>query len=163
MGTSKFAGPRIHERLTAFALLLSTVMLGACGDTQMAFLGGDVGGQSLSLVREQAYLGGPWQTTLVVAGSPRCQRRFPLGGLAANEFSLDVYHPEAAVFILNVDKRWYVTELQDCGFQLYQRPPPEPGQLVGSFQMKNNKLRYVAKASAKPTPGGATGMSASGQ
>jgi hypothetical protein len=59
------------------------------------------------------------------------------------------------VFILNSGKNWYVTELQNCGFQAYKKPPPEPGELIGNFQMQNDKLRYLAKAAAKPAAGGA--------
>lgn len=157
MGALMFSGTRIQDGLTRIAILLSTLMLGACGDTQMAFFSGDDRAQTVSLVREQAWLGGPWQTTLIVANSQKCQRRYPLEGLSASELGMDVYRPEPGVFILNTGKRWYVTELQNCGFQAYKKPPPEPGELVGNFQMHGDKSRFLAKAAAKPVARGAVG------
>lgn len=156
MGAAMFSGTRIRAGLMRFAMLFSSVLLGACGDTQMAYVGGDDRGHSISLVREQSWLGGPWQTTLIVAGMPQCQRRYPLEGLAANELRMDVHRPEPGVFILKAGQRWYVTETPNCGFQAYKKPPPEPGELVGSFQVQNDKLRYLDKTSAKPAPRGAT-------
>jgi hypothetical protein len=85
---------------------------------------------------------------LIVASTPRCQRRFPLEGLADNELRMDVYRAEPGVLILNIGKRWYVTELQSCGFQAYKIPPPEPGELIGNFQVKNGNLVYLAKPAA---------------
>jgi hypothetical protein len=137
------------------AILFSTLLLGACGDTQMAYFSADDPAQTVSLIREQAWLGGPWQTTLIVGNSQKCQRRYPLEGLPAGELGMNIHRPESGVFILNSGKNWYVTELQNCGFQAYKKPPPEPGELIGNFQMQNDKLRYLAKAAAKPAAGGA--------
>lgn len=127
------------------AILFSTLLLSACGASQMASFDGGDRGRSISIIREQAYLGGPWETALIVAGFPQCQRRYPLKGMAADRIKMTVYRPEPGVFILNAGKRWYVTELQGCGFQMYQEPPPEPGELVGSFQMKGGILVYLGK------------------
>lgn len=158
MGALMFAGIPIHGALKRLTILFAVLLLAACGDSQMAFVSGGDRDHSLSLVREQTYLGGPWQTTLIVAGFPQCQRRYALEGLAANELRMDAYRPEPGVFILNTGKRWYVTELQNCGFQAYKQPPPEPGELVGSFQVKGGELRYLDKASGKPVAGGASGV-----
>lgn len=134
------------------AILLSAGLLGACGDSQTAFVSDGDGDHSLSVIREQAYFSGPWQTTLIVAGVPRCQRRYPLPERATGEFSVDVYRPGPGVFILDAgDRRWYVAELQDCGFQAYKSPPPEPGELAGSFAIRGKVLAYSAKPAAGNT------------
>lgn len=131
------------------AILFSAALLGACGDTQTAFVSDGDRDHSLSVIREQAYFSGPWQTTLIVAGLPRCQRRYALDEPAAGEFRMDVYRPGPGVFILHAgDRRWYVAELQDCGFQAYKSPPPEPGELVGSFAMRAQALAYSARTTA---------------
>ncbi|HEY8856607.1 MAG TPA: hypothetical protein VIM43_04535 [Rugosibacter sp.] len=126
-----------------------TLLLSACGNSQQAFFNINNRGQSLTLLRDQAYWRGPWQTALIVAGLPQCQRRYPMDGLGVNTFRLDVYRPESGVFILNAGKRWYVTELQQCGFQTYQDPPPEPGEMIGSFRVKNDVLQYVSQSLPK--------------
>jgi hypothetical protein len=149
-GALMLAGTGIRKAAKRIALGLSALLLSACGDNQMAYLYGDPRSQSLSVVREQSYLGGPWQTTLVVANVATCQRRYPLEGLAANELRMDIYRPERGVFILKTGNRWYVTELQNCRFQAYKVPPPEPGELVGDFQVQDGKLRYLDRTSAKP-------------
>ncbi|MBI5860615.1 MAG: hypothetical protein HZB64_00270 [Rhodocyclales bacterium] len=130
------------------AILFSALLLGACGNSQMASLEAGDRDHSISIIREQAYLNGPWETTLIVAGFPQCQRRYPLKGMAGDKVRITVYRPEPGVFILNSGKRWYVTALQSCGFQMYQEPPPEPGEMVGTFQVKDGVLSYLAKPPA---------------
>lgn len=158
-----FSGIGLQNKLERIALVCVILLLGACGNSQQAFFNSDDRGQSLALVRDQAYLGGPWQTTLVVAGLPQCQRRYLLDGLEANQFRLDVYQPEPGVFVLNAGKRWYVTELQRCDFQSYQEPPPEPGELIGRFQVKSNGLQYIGKSLPKAETGAASAMPSASQ
>ncbi|MCF8184150.1 MAG: hypothetical protein K9J43_04160 [Polynucleobacter sp.] len=113
----------------------------------MAFFKGDDPSQSISLVREQSYAGGPWQSTLIVAADPRCQRRYSLKTLTADQLRIDVYRPEAGVYIFFADRRWHVTSFENCAFQTYEKPPPEPGELIGSFQVESDLLRFVGKSS----------------
>lgn len=145
-----FVGTLFQRRKRWLAMPFLALFLAACGDSQIAFLTeGDVD-HSLTLERNQDYFSGPWKTTLIVAGMPQCQRRYPLDGLAKDKLRIDVYRPEPGIFILAAGQRWYVAALQSCGFQMYQQPPPEPGDLVGSFQTKNSGLRYSPKLPAKP-------------
>lgn len=131
------------------AIVLSALLLGACGDTQTAYVGDGDNRQSLSVIREQTYLGGPWRTTLVVAAVPQCQRRYSIEA-AGDDFAMAVHRPAPGIYILESGKRWYVVELPTCSFQPYKAPPPEPGARVGGFDVKDATLRYVAVASGKP-------------
>lgn len=141
-------------------MVLSGMLLGACGDNQMAYFNGSDQNQSVSLVREQVYLSGPWESTLVVGFDPHCQRRYSLKELAGDQLKIDVYQPEPGVYILDTGKRWYVTELQSCEFQAYKRPPPEPGELIGSFRVKEGALSYLDSASRRSSAGTANGKTA---
>lgn len=125
------------------------LLLSACGKSQHAFFYTSNPAQSLTIVREQAYAGGPWESALTVAGLPNCQRRYVLKDLPSEQFKIDVYAPEPNIFILNADRRWYVTSLERCVFQTYQTPPPEPGELIGSFRVKDGQLVYVAVSKSK--------------
>lgn len=124
------------------------LLLAACGSNQFAYLD-EGGGLTLSVVREQSYLGGPWQSTLISAATPRCQKRHPLEGLSDDNFQLKVYRPEPGVYILNSGKRWYVTELRNCDFQVYKTPPPFPGEPVGRFETASQALKFIADKPAK--------------
>lgn len=148
-----FSGLGLQNKFKRITWACFPLLLSACGNSQQAFFNINDRGQSLTLIRDQAYLGGPWQATLIVAGLPQCQRRYPLDESSTNKFRLDVYQPEPGVFILNAGKRWYVTELQYCGFQSYQVPPPEPGDLIGSFRVKGNELQYRGKSLPKTETG----------
>ena len=68
---------------------LLPLVLASCGGSQFAYFD-DGGGLTLSVVREQNYLGGPWQSTLVAAATPRCQKRHPLEGMSDDGFQLKV-------------------------------------------------------------------------
>lgn len=130
------------------ALCGLTLLLAACGDKQFAYLD-DGGGLSLSVVREQTYLGGPWQSSLVSAATPRCQKRHALDGQSEAGFQLRVFRPEPGVYILNSGARWYVTELRNCEFQAYKTPPPFPGESVGRFETANRTLVFIADKPVK--------------
>jgi hypothetical protein len=127
-------------------------LLAACGSNQMAYYSDDARAHTLSVVREQSYLGGPWQTTLVVAATPRCQKRHALDSLVADSIRVDVYRPEPGVYILSAGKRWYVTELQTCAFQAYKVAPPQPGEAVGRFEVRKDVLEFIADKSSKASP-----------
>lgn len=123
--------------------LLPVVLLAACGGNQMAFLSEGDSAHSLTIERRQAYFGGPWETALIVAGMPQCQRRYHLEGFTGADLRIDVYRPEPGVYILAAGQRWFVAELQRCGFQQYRQPPPEPGERTGSFEATEGALRYL--------------------
>lgn len=145
-----------HQKTSAFfgrgaaRLLLGglAAALAACGGSQFAYLD-DGGGLTLSVVREQKYLGGPWHSTLVAAATPRCQKRHPLDGFSEDGFQLKVFRPEPGVYVLNSGKRWFVTELKTCEFQAYKTPPPFPGEPIGRFEAAGQGLAYVADKPAK--------------
>lgn len=126
-------------------ILLPVLLLGACGDTQQAayLIAGPQ--HSLTLTRQQDFAGSEWRTELVVARYPECQRRYFLTGMIGDKVKLDVYRAEPGVFILNSGKHWYVTETKTCLFQEFKVPPPEPGELVGGFVLRNDKLEYKSQ------------------
>jgi hypothetical protein len=130
--------------------LLSVLMLAACGDKQNAAYLIAGGQHSLTLTRQQAFIGSDWDTELVVARFPDCQRLYPLKGVVSDKIKMDVYRTEPGVFILNAGKRWYVTETQTCRFEQYKEPPPEPGDLIGSFQILDGDLVYKDLEQKKP-------------
>ena len=136
--------------MTRCLLLLATLLLAACGETQQAayLIGGAQ--HSLTLSRQQDFMGADWTTELVVARFPDCQRRYLLLGLDDDKLKMDLYQTEPGVFILNSGKRWYVTETQGCRFQQFKVPPPAPGELIGRFEAGDVALEYKALAGKKP-------------
>ncbi|OHC65066.1 MAG: hypothetical protein A3H93_11310 [Rhodocyclales bacterium RIFCSPLOWO2_02_FULL_63_24] len=132
------------------ALLFAISLLAGCGDTQHAAYLIAGGQHSLTLTRQQTFIGSDWDTELVVARFPECQRRYPLTGVSGDKIKLDVYRSEPLVFILNAGKRWYVTETKTCRFEQFKEAPPAPGDLIGSFQVKNGDLEYKDLEEKKP-------------
>ena len=139
-------------KLKAVLMLLSILLLAGCGDTQNAAYLIAGGQHSLTLTRQQDFIGSEWNTELIVARFPDCQRRYFLTGVVGDKLKLDLYRTEPGVFILNSGKRWFVTETQTCRFQQFKEPPPAPGILIGSFQVRDDKLEY--KSQEAPTPAG---------
>lgn len=128
--------------------LFALPLLAACGDTQHAAYLIDGGQHSLTVTREQDLIGGDWETSLVVARFPDCQRRHPMKGLSGDRVKIDLYRTEPGVFILNAGKRWFVTETRTCRFEQFKEPPPAPGDLIGVFQLRDGVLDY--KSQEKP-------------
>ena len=136
-------------------LLLSVLLLAGCGDTQNAAYMIAGGQHSLTLTRQQDFIGSEWTTELVVARFPDCQRRYVLTGVVGDKLKIDLYRTEPGVFILNSGKRWYVTETRTCRFEQFKEAPPAPGMLIGSFQVRDGKLEYTSQeAPAAPTAAG---------
>ena len=130
--------------------LISLLLLAACGDTQHAAYLISGGQHSLTLTRGQDFMGSDWTTELVVARFPDCQRRYALTGLGGDKLKMDVYRTEPGVFILNAGKRWYVTETKTCRFEQFKEAPPVPGDLIGSFQVKDGTLEYKDQEKQAP-------------
>ena len=131
-------------------MMLSVLALSACGDTQIADYLIAGGQHSLTLTRQQDFAGSEWTTELIVARLPDCQRRYSLTGVAGDKLKVDLYRSEPGVFILSSGKRWYVTETQTCRFEQFKEPPPAPGVLIGSFQVRDGKLEYKDLEAPKP-------------
>lgn len=128
-------------RLLSAASLLA-LLLGGCAREPAAFLidGGD---HSLTIERSQPYLWSDgWELDLIVARFPECQRRHALKK-AGDKVRIDLYGTQPGVFILNQGKRWYVAETKDCRLQQYEEEPPEPGNYLGAFRVKNGIFGFV--------------------
>jgi hypothetical protein len=117
--------------------------LAGCGSQQAAYDFSN-GLESLSVTRDQQYPGSNWDTRLIVARDPECQRRYTLKA-TGDKFKMAVYRYEPGVFLLNQGKRWYVAETRTCRWQMYDEAPPEPGELIGNFVIKDEKLAYVSE------------------
>lgn len=128
--------------MTKIVPLLSILLLTACGDTQQASYMITDARHSMTLSRQQNIAGGEWTSDLIVAHVPDCQRRHALPALTGDKVKLDVYRPEPGVLILNHGKIWYVVETKSCLFQQFKTPPPEPGDLIGGFVIKDGRLEY---------------------
>jgi hypothetical protein len=141
--------------MKSLLLLFSILVLTACGDMQHAVYLIAGAQHSLTMTRQQGFMGSEWETELIVAHFPECQRRYQLTGVVGDKMKMDVYRAEPGVFILNSGKRWYVTETKTCRFEPFKEPPPEPGDLIGGFQVKDGTLTYKNLEEKKPAAAGA--------
>jgi hypothetical protein len=124
-------------------LMSSLLVLAACSAEPAAYL---IAGTDVSLTVERIkdnFWTRNWRLSLVVRHNPDCQRRYQLKP-AGQVVKVDVYRPQEGVYILQQGKRWYVTELKTCRFDTFQEPPPEPGDLMGSFEEKDGVFMFVA-------------------
>jgi hypothetical protein len=123
-------------------LLPLVVLLAACSAEPASYL---IAGSEVALTVERTkpnFWSDGWDLSLVVRRNPECQRRYALKPTSSN-VKVEVYSPESGVYILRQNKRWYVTELKACGFQAFKEPPPEPGELLGTFQEKGGVFKFV--------------------
>jgi hypothetical protein len=128
--------------------LLCAGLLSACSSESSSYMidGGD---RALTLVRDKPYLwSGSWEMDLVVTNLPDCQRRHKLKNAGDGNFKLQVFRPQEGGYILHHGKRWYVVELRGCQLQAYVEPPNEPGELMGTFEARDEPVRFIVDAAA---------------
>ena len=124
--------------------LLAVALLAGCGAEPASYLIA-TSEVALTVERTKSYFWSDgWELALITRRNPECQRRYHLKKSAGGSLRVEVYSPEPGVYILRHGKRWYVTELKSCGFDTFKDPPPEPGDLVGSFEEKDGVFKFVA-------------------
>ncbi len=106
----------------------------------------DGGNHSLTVERNKPYFwSSGWELDLIVTRYPECQRRYALKK-AGEKVRVDLYRTPTGAYILNQGKRWYVAETQTCRMQPFEEAPPEPGEFIGSFRVKNGVFTFVPEA-----------------
>ena len=131
--------------LTPFLSVLALPLLVACSDQRATF---EIKGSAhaLSLIR---VTGMPWENkakyTVVAARMPDCMRRHPMSEAGMNA-KVELYSPGNDAWILKQNGSMYVVETRTCeGFAKLDKVPDEGmGVLVGTFEMRNDNLVFVA-------------------
>jgi len=112
------------------------------------------GNHSLTIERNKPYFwSNGWEIDLIVTRYPDCQRRYPLRK-SGEKVRVDLYRAQEYAYILNQGKRWYIAETVQCRMQEFDEEPPEPGEYIGSFRVKNGVFGYVPYVDAENGKGG---------
>lgn len=132
--------------IKTLSLLLAILTLAACGREDAAsYLIDGSSRHSFSLMRDKPFFwSGGWDVTLVVTQVPECLRKHKLAHASDDNFKAEFYRTFDGAYILRQDNNWFVTETQKCQLQQFKTPPPEPGELLGTFQEKDGVLQFVA-------------------
>ena len=140
-------------RLSRLLSLLLLPFLVACTDLRATY---EIKGSAhaLTLIRETSF---PWvkkaKYAIVAARMPDCMRRHPMSEAGMNA-RVELYSPSNDAWILKQNGSMYVTETRTCeGFAKLDKVPDEGmGALLGTFEMRNDNLVFVAA----PKPASAT-------
>lgn len=140
-------------RLSRLLPLLLLPFLVACTDLRATY---EIKGSAhaLTLIRETSF---PWvkkaKYAIVAARMPDCMRRHPMSEAGMNA-KVELYSPGNDAWILKQNGSMYVTETRTCeGFAKLDKVPDEGmGALLGTFEMRNDNLVFVAA----PKPASAT-------
>jgi hypothetical protein len=137
--------------------VLPLLLLGGCAKEPAAYL---ISGSEIAITIERIkpnFWSSGWELDLIARQHPNCQRRHHLKPTKSDKVKVEVYSPQRGVFILRQAKRWYVTDLRTCDLQAFPDPPPEPGELVGTFMVKGGEFKFV------PSEGAAANGEGSGE
>ena len=132
-------------RLSRLLSLLLLPFLVACTDLRATY---EIKGSAhaLTLIRETSF---PWvkkaKYAIVAARMPDCMRRHPMSEAGMNA-KVELYSPGNDAWILKQNGSMYVVETRTCeGFAKLDKVPDEGmGALVGTFEMRNDNLVFVA-------------------
>ena len=130
---------------------LAAALLAGCGSGDTASMLIEGPNHALTVVRDKAFAWSDWEVSMVVARQQECMRRHKLRPVGEGAFKVEVFRTDTA-FILRQGKNWYVTETQKCDLQQFKTPPPEPGELLGAFQVRDGGLKFVENPKAKTAP-----------
>jgi hypothetical protein len=129
--------------MTRLLLLLLALLIGGCAKEPAAY---QIAGSEIAITVERIkpnFWTSGWELDLIVRQHPNCQRRHHLKPTKSDKVRVEVYTPERGVYILRQAKRWYVTDLRTCAMDAFKEPPPEPGELVGTFMEKGGEFKFV--------------------
>ena len=132
-------------RLSRLLSLLLLPFLVACTDLRATY---EIKGSAhaLTLIRETSF---PWvkkaKYAIVAARMPDCMRRHPMSEAGMNA-KVELYSPGNDAWILKQNGSMYVVETRTCeGFAKLDKVPDEGmGVLLGTFEMRNDNLVFVA-------------------
>jgi hypothetical protein len=119
------------------------LLVAGCAREPAAYL---ISGSEIAITVERIkpnFWSSGWELDLVARQHPNCQRRHHLKPTKSEKVRVEVYTPQRGVFILRQGKRWYVTDLRTCALEAFADPPPEPGDLVGTFMEKDGEFKFV--------------------
>lgn len=139
-------------KLLILAALLAA-LLTACGSSDSASYLIDGPDHSLTLVRDQPYAwSDEWELALVTTHQPDCVRRHPLKPAPDADFKLELFRALEGGIILKQGNNWYITETRKCQLQQFLAPPAEPGDALGAFAIKDQRLQFVAAQKPPASP-----------
>jgi hypothetical protein len=126
-----------------FILPLLVLLVAGCAKEPAAYM---ISGTEISITVERTqpnFWTSGWQLDLIARQHPNCQRRHHMKPTTGASVKVELYSPERGIFILRQGKRWYVTDLRTCAMDTFKEPPPEPGELVGTFMVKDGEFKFV--------------------
>ncbi len=128
-----------------FVSMLSVVsLLTACGsnDTASYMIDGS-SSRAFTMFRNKSYPGADWEPDLAVTSLPDCQRRHKLSPVdSGKDFKAELYADGEGLHVLHVGKAWYQIELASCKLQSMKAVPAAPGDIVGSWDEREGKLKF---------------------
>ena len=137
--------------------LVAVAALAGCVDDTASYQVEGSQEHALVLMRQQRYF---WSDNtdlmLVVARLPDCQRRHNLKPAPLPQTRVVLYEVAPNQFQLQQGDNWYVAETGGCTLQPLEAAPDAPGKLLGTFDRKDDRLRFIpappaaAAAAAEP-------------
>ncbi len=123
---------------------LAAVLLSGCVDNAANYT--DAADHSIVVHAEQAHF---WNSALnlelIASRLQDCQRRYPLGKMAAERVDLTLYDNGNGVYTLQSGSKLWQVETNTC--TELAPPAAASGQALGAFRMIGNKLVFVQAGS----------------
>ncbi len=125
--------------------MMALLLAGCVNDSASYYIDGR--DHALTLLRAQDYFWSDDVTlTLVAARLPDCQRRHTLLPVSASTVQIDVFaNPETRSWTLRSSTALWRVDNETCDISV-GKLNDAPGQRVGSFKVRDDKLRFDAEA-----------------
>ncbi len=137
----------MQRALRIVSIAAAALLLAGCENDTASWTVGGSTDNALTLIREQRWV---WQrsseVSLVVAHHPDCQRRHSLNPRPVGDAKAELYSSGQQLYVLKNGELWYAIDQRSC--EVFFTDPPaaaDRGPLVGSFDYREGRLRFVAE------------------
>ncbi len=125
-------------------LLLAGAVLSGCENDAASYIVEDKD-HAITLIREQHYF---WSDNtdlaIVPARLPDCQRRHPIKSAPLDQAQVSLYEITSDLFQAQQGDNWYLVDTKGCTVKPLDSAPADLGRLVGTFDRKDGRLRFIA-------------------
>lgn len=126
---------------------VAAVVVSACGSDSASYMVDGNNSNAFTLFRDKPYPGADWGLALALTHLPDCQRRHSLKHAPSSQpYKAELFRNAESGYLLHSADTWYEAHLDGCTLQEIKSVPASPGDLVGTWEARDEGFRFFPVA-----------------